>query len=341
MPNRLIRGTIVDSESINACSDAAESFFFRLLIAADDFGRIDAHPMVLLASCYPRRIDSMPTDDVQSRLDELVRNGVVQIYEVRGRAFVQILRANPPRAKCSKYPGPEEGRVIAGRVQHDSRRSQGDITVNHDVNTVIQPAPSTSTKAIDRTGTGGSARARDPYLQGSRAIAAPVPTPSTPPSPPPPPTPSPREKSAPPSPPQPRGYACIDDAYEAVFTHGLRGTSRLQVDEWLDQGIAPERVVEAIEAIARVTVDGKGPSLPWPAIAWLVDNTPDGTPMRWGDRGRDAPGRGPGAARDAGLGVAGILAYADELERQESGDVAGEFRLAPKQQPYRRPRGSS
>lgn len=111
MPNRILRETILDSGSLDAVSPEAEVLFYRLLVASDDFGRMTAQPDALASRCFPLR-RTLAAADVEARLLELHRAGVVALYEVAGKAYVQILKTEKPRAHKSKFPAPSEGKTL-------------------------------------------------------------------------------------------------------------------------------------------------------------------------------------------------------------------------------------
>jgi hypothetical protein len=104
MPNRLIREGFLDSEAVHNLTDAAECFFHRLLLAADDAGRIDGRAEILRARLFPLDI-SRRTSDVENQLSECVKEGLVIPYKWEGRPFLQIAkcqRSSP--CTTSKFP---------------------------------------------------------------------------------------------------------------------------------------------------------------------------------------------------------------------------------------------
>ena len=117
MPSRVIRGEILASRSLGRVSRDADAFFWRLLMAADDFGRLDGRLGVLRAVCYPNR-DEVCTGEIERWLEELATcdpgsTGPVQLYEVDGEPFVQLRnwerhRSNSKRAITSRFPDPRE-----------------------------------------------------------------------------------------------------------------------------------------------------------------------------------------------------------------------------------------
>ncbi len=104
MPNRLIREGFLDSEAIHALGDAAECFFHRLMLTADDAGRMDGRVEILRARLFPLDI-SRRASDVEKTLSECVAQGLVIPYERKGQRFLQVAkwqRCSP--CVTSKYP---------------------------------------------------------------------------------------------------------------------------------------------------------------------------------------------------------------------------------------------
>ena len=52
MPNRIIRESCRSSETLALLSHGAERMFWRLTTVADDSGRFQAAPKILLADCF-------------------------------------------------------------------------------------------------------------------------------------------------------------------------------------------------------------------------------------------------------------------------------------------------
>jgi hypothetical protein len=107
MPNRILKDSICTSETIEGLTDAEEVFFYRLLVQCDDYGRFDARPAVIRARLYPMRIDQVSEADVLARLEALVAAGLILLYQVEGRAYLQVTTwetHQQVRAKNSKFP---------------------------------------------------------------------------------------------------------------------------------------------------------------------------------------------------------------------------------------------
>lgn len=106
MPTRYLKAEIRDSEVIDSLSTMAETFFYRLLVTVDDFGRYDARPSMIKAHCYPIK-ESVTAKKCAELLKELSDAGVIDIYTVDGKEYLQVCRwDNIPRAKESKFPQP-------------------------------------------------------------------------------------------------------------------------------------------------------------------------------------------------------------------------------------------
>ena len=115
MPTRYLKSGIRDSETIDSLSSAAEVFYYRLLVTVDDFGRYDARPAMLKAACFPIK-ESVAQKHIESLLNDLVKNGLVSVYNVDGKPYLQMQKwDNVPRAKESKFPA-ETSKDVQGRT---------------------------------------------------------------------------------------------------------------------------------------------------------------------------------------------------------------------------------
>ena len=109
MPNRIIKETICTNEQIDQLSPFEETFFYRLIVNADDYGRMDGRPSILRARLFP--LKSLRDDQIEKALCTLSTVELVRLYNVHGKPFVSLTgweRNQSIRAKKSKYPSPEE-----------------------------------------------------------------------------------------------------------------------------------------------------------------------------------------------------------------------------------------
>lgn len=109
MPNRMIRESCRTSDTLNQLSAEAERLFWRLTTVADDFGRFEADPRVILATCFPLKVGVFKVEAVARWFKELVACSLVRTY-VSGckqlAFFVTWEKHQYVRAKTSKYPAP-------------------------------------------------------------------------------------------------------------------------------------------------------------------------------------------------------------------------------------------
>lgn len=117
MPNRIIRDGILTSESVDKLGVDAELFYRRLMSVVDDFGRYTAHPSLLRAACYPLRVDSIREGDITRFLEEVQNAGLIVLYEVDGKRYLQMHKVDEPRAKKSKFPGMPASANICAQTQ--------------------------------------------------------------------------------------------------------------------------------------------------------------------------------------------------------------------------------
>ena len=111
MGNRLLKESICTSENIDALPPFAETFFYRLIVNCDDYGRMDARPDILASSLFPLR-RTMPDRKIRDALQALIDADLIQMYTVNGKPYLQMKTwavHQRIRNVHPKYPGPEEG----------------------------------------------------------------------------------------------------------------------------------------------------------------------------------------------------------------------------------------
>lgn len=111
MPNRIIKETICNSDNLDRLTAEAEVFFYRLLVQADDYGRVDARPPILLATCFPLKLDKISVTDIKEWLIELAAAEIIHMYEVKNRpyfVFIQWNKHQKIRNHRGQYPGPPD-----------------------------------------------------------------------------------------------------------------------------------------------------------------------------------------------------------------------------------------
>jgi hypothetical protein len=115
MPNRIIKESICTSSEIDILSPEEEVFFYRLIVICDDYGRADARSAILRAKCFPLKVDRIKVKDIDSWLKRLIEVGLIIVYEVENKRYLQMAtwhKHQQIRASKSKFPEPEQGKVI-------------------------------------------------------------------------------------------------------------------------------------------------------------------------------------------------------------------------------------
>ena len=133
MPNRIIKESICTSDSINQLTPFQEVFFYRLLVNCDDYGRLDARPEVLASKLYPLR-RSIRDEQIIGALNALTSAELVDLYEVKGKPFLQIVtwaEHQSIRAKKSKYPAKDGAckQMQANEIKCNQEKSNAPVIV--------------------------------------------------------------------------------------------------------------------------------------------------------------------------------------------------------------------
>lgn len=143
MPTRYLKSEICDSETLDSLTPLAEVLFYRLLVTADDFGRLDARQAYVKSKCFPVR-DSITAKDTEKLLLELHEKEVIILYEIDGRRYLQLCKwTNKPRSDVSKYPAMINGCI---QVYADAKQCKANPPV-----TVTETVTVTSTEVQSLT----------------------------------------------------------------------------------------------------------------------------------------------------------------------------------------------
>ena len=145
MPNRLIKESICASDTINGLSWYQEVFFYRLITVCDDYGRMDARPQILKGRMFPLKED-LRSGEVQKALNALDAAGLIRLYQVRRKPFLQVLtwdQHQQIRAKVPKYPGMDEadGDMIADDIRRYQMISDDIICPRNPIQSESNPNP--------------------------------------------------------------------------------------------------------------------------------------------------------------------------------------------------------
>lgn len=108
MPTRMIRDGILASERVNELSERAELFYRRLMSVVDDYGRYTANPTLLRSACYPLKVDSVKEDSIKKHLAEAAGAGLIVLYTVGGKEYLEIQDFGQRIQSKSKFPAPTD-----------------------------------------------------------------------------------------------------------------------------------------------------------------------------------------------------------------------------------------
>lgn len=105
MPNRILRDW-TDSKKIDKLSVAAECFFVRLMMKADDYGCFTADTRLLYVNLFPFKRD-LQESDIALWLQECADAQLIELYEHEQEPYLCINKFGQVlRIKKRKYPPP-------------------------------------------------------------------------------------------------------------------------------------------------------------------------------------------------------------------------------------------
>lgn len=111
MPNRILKESICYSDDLDKLSSFEETVFYRLMVRADDFGRMDARASYLKSMLFVTK-KGITEKNVADAVSKLASVGLVRLYEVDGKPFLLFPKWNLHqrlRNSKEKYPAPQNG----------------------------------------------------------------------------------------------------------------------------------------------------------------------------------------------------------------------------------------
>lgn len=132
MPNRIIKESICTSENLNKLDTEAEIFFYRLIVACDDYGIFYANPSILRAKCFPLKIDKIKDKDIEKWIVALIEAGLIFTYEYEGRLYLKMTKwehHQQVRASKSKFPTPDLDGVKLISIDINGNQEQTNVPV--------------------------------------------------------------------------------------------------------------------------------------------------------------------------------------------------------------------
>lgn len=155
MPNRIIKESIKRSPEIDKLSWFEEVVFYRLIVTADDYGRLDGRIIVLKNDLFPTK-DTITKKAVEDAINKLVSVGLLVPYvDAESNMPYLVFRSwekhQTVRNKYSKHPAPPDG-LIASYKQTLANCKQVSADCSPESESYIESESKTESK--------GNARAR-------------------------------------------------------------------------------------------------------------------------------------------------------------------------------------
>lgn len=129
---RSIKPEFWSSAQVMECSPTARLLFIGLWNFCDDHGRHPTNAKTIKALVFPA--DNYATEDIRRLIDELSSNGLVSIYVVDGKEYLQVTgwhHQKIDRPQSPKYPSPvaehspNRRRTIATDEGEDKGKEEG------------------------------------------------------------------------------------------------------------------------------------------------------------------------------------------------------------------------
>jgi len=115
MPQRLLRPGITTSKRWNRCDYFSQSLWVRLLTLVDDHGRFEADPELLRSLAFPYGDPSGNVINVTAIADscqQLSAAKLIDIYDVDGKKFLQLLKWKERIRSESRFPTPQKSDLL-------------------------------------------------------------------------------------------------------------------------------------------------------------------------------------------------------------------------------------
>lgn len=110
---RAIYPEMCDSRSLAKCGVVANALWPRMIVQADDQGRLAGDAVDILGLCFSKMLDKVTLKQVRTAIEELEGAGQIERYEADGEPYIQILtwwswQGSMRRAYPSRHPAPTD-----------------------------------------------------------------------------------------------------------------------------------------------------------------------------------------------------------------------------------------
>ncbi len=113
MPGRYVREGFLDSSKVSSLVEiegpTVESFYFRLYLVVDDYGRFEARSLLLKSKCYPS-VENINKEQIVNWLKILLQKELIIVYKVKNKNYLQITNFKQKTRGKSKFPSLEESK---------------------------------------------------------------------------------------------------------------------------------------------------------------------------------------------------------------------------------------
>lgn len=158
MPNRILKESVCASDTIDRLDWFQEVVFYRLIVSADDYGRLDARPQLLKSRLFPLK-ETLAATQVAQAVQRLEEVGLVRCYQVEGQPYL-LLRGweahQKIRTKRLRYPPPEDDGNPAQTSVHDGNNAHTPVD---DGNTALQSAALIQSESVSESQSGSVSEA--------------------------------------------------------------------------------------------------------------------------------------------------------------------------------------
>lgn len=114
MANRIIKDSILTSETVGGLDDLTWRVFVSLIVLADDFGRGKANPAIIRGQAFPLRED-VTAEQIRESLNRLSAAGAIVLYQSGDTVYFYLPTwSNHQRVRGSrpKTPDPNDGEIL-------------------------------------------------------------------------------------------------------------------------------------------------------------------------------------------------------------------------------------
>ena len=121
----MLKESILSSEKFNSLTWFEQSTYIRLILLADDYGRLDGRDVILKSYCYPLD-DKVTRSAISKAISHMVNVGLLQKYEVNNKPYLYFPnfgKYQRLRSRTSKYPAPLNGAQNDSCQSHDRHMS--------------------------------------------------------------------------------------------------------------------------------------------------------------------------------------------------------------------------